>query len=220
VTVEPRVEDLLSTIRKAIDDDLGEIGSTTSANSQGTLMRGALREMRVNYDASKSAREDTDTEISKLRERIGRSRIQSTFKTPIMPRLEMESPQPAQLHSGVSRILAGDMGQPAPVLRQSLNDDEPYEQTWAEPAPEPYYQEEAYAHPPALVSPQTAYAAQNSFEHLAETIMARATHDRSLEDMTQELLRGMVKTWLDNNLPDMVERLVREEIERVARRGR
>jgi hypothetical protein len=38
--------------------------------------------------------------------------------------------------------------------------------------------------------------------------------------MTRDLLRGMLKHWLDANLPGLVERLVREEIERVARRGR
>ena len=34
------------------------------------------------------------------------------------------------------------------------------------------------------------------------------------------MLRGMLKQWLDDNLPKLVERLVREEIERVARHGR
>jgi uncharacterized protein len=38
--------------------------------------------------------------------------------------------------------------------------------------------------------------------------------------MTRDLLRGMLKQWLDDNLPALVESLVREEIERVARRGR
>ncbi|MCL4855080.1 MAG: DUF2497 domain-containing protein, partial [Bryobacteraceae bacterium] len=52
------------------------------------------------------------------------------------------------------------------------------------------------------------------------TILTRATSDRSIEDMTRDLLRGMLKQWLDDNLPALVERLVREEIERVARRGR
>jgi cell pole-organizing protein PopZ len=35
--------------------------------------------------------------------------------------------------------------------------------------------------------------------------------------MVSDMLRPMVKTWLDDNLPAMVERLVREEIQRVAR---
>ena len=40
---------------------------------------------------------------------------------------------------------------------------------------------------------------------------------RTLEDLVREMLRPMLKTWLDDNLPGLVERLVRAEIERVAR---
>jgi cell pole-organizing protein PopZ len=40
---------------------------------------------------------------------------------------------------------------------------------------------------------------------------------RTLEDLVQDMLRPMLKGWLDENLPGMVERLVRAEIERVAR---
>ena len=50
--------------------------------------------------------------------------------------------------------------------------------------------------------------------------MARALGERSIEDMTQDLLKGMLRNWLDAHLPSLVEKLVREEIERVARRGR
>jgi cell pole-organizing protein PopZ len=35
--------------------------------------------------------------------------------------------------------------------------------------------------------------------------------------MTREILRPMIKTWLDEHLPSLVERLVRAEIQRVAR---
>ena len=40
---------------------------------------------------------------------------------------------------------------------------------------------------------------------------------RTLEDLVREMLRPMLKTWLDDNLPSMVERIVRAEIERVSR---
>jgi uncharacterized protein len=39
--------------------------------------------------------------------------------------------------------------------------------------------------------------------------------DRTLEDMVRDLLRPLLQTWLDENLPGIVERLVREEIARV-----
>jgi cell pole-organizing protein PopZ len=42
---------------------------------------------------------------------------------------------------------------------------------------------------------------------------------RSFDEIAEELMRPMLQDWLDNNLPVLVERLVREEIERVARGG-
>ena len=41
----------------------------------------------------------------------------------------------------------------------------------------------------------------------------------TLEDMVREELRPLLKTWLDTNLPALVERLVRAEIERVVGRA-
>jgi uncharacterized protein len=38
-----------------------------------------------------------------------------------------------------------------------------------------------------------------------------------MEEVAEAMLRPMMKDWLDNNLPNLVERLVREEISRIAR---
>ena len=40
---------------------------------------------------------------------------------------------------------------------------------------------------------------------------------RTVEDLVKEVMRPMVKEWLDANLPGLVERLVRKEIERLGR---
>ena len=37
------------------------------------------------------------------------------------------------------------------------------------------------------------------------------------EDLVKEMLRPMLKSWLDDNLPQLVERIVKAEIERVSR---
>jgi cell pole-organizing protein PopZ len=39
----------------------------------------------------------------------------------------------------------------------------------------------------------------------------------TLEELVRDMLRPMLREWLDDNLPTLVERLVREEIERIAR---
>lgn len=54
-----------------------------------------------------------------------------------------------------------------------------------------------------------------SFGELAEALAA--SRQRSLEQIAEDTLRPMLQDWLDNNLPTLVEKLVREEIERVAR---
>jgi cell pole-organizing protein PopZ len=238
VTVEPRVEELLATIRKAIDNDISQLDKAQGLATAGHGVGGSMREMRLG-----SAESSADQELTLLRDRVGRQKIDQrvSLAAPVAP-----PPRPAERAAprinGVSGILSGapiERGPrniPRELLRPSYVDDLPerepqydaqssvpaQEAHWAEetppPMPQPYY-------PPAqqggaLMSPQAAYSAQASFQALADSMFANLGGERQLQEMAQELLRPMLKQWLDSNLPPLVERLVREEIERVARRGR
>ena len=66
-----------------------------------------------------------------------------------------------------------------------------------------------------LMSASTRAAVDTAFHSLASTVLGN--NARTLEDLVKEMLRPMLKSWLDDNLPGMVERIVRAEIERVAR---
>lgn len=66
-----------------------------------------------------------------------------------------------------------------------------------------------------LMSAATMSAVDSAFNSLANTVLAG--NARTLEDLVREMLRPMLKSWLDDNLPGMVERIVRAEIERVSR---
>ena len=66
-----------------------------------------------------------------------------------------------------------------------------------------------------LLSPQAAEAAALSFGALSAGLEARSAE--LADGMVRDMLRPMLKQWLDDNLPAIVERLVREEIQRVAR---
>ena len=112
------------------------------------------------------------------------------------------------------------------------------------PDPEPLFEEQAYKEPepepvappvspspappsaptPAtanLVSPPQAGETSGSFERLTEKLnedyseLPIGNGAVTLEGLTRELVRPMLKEWLDQHLPMMVERLVREEIERL-----
>ncbi|MBB3913327.1 hypothetical protein GGQ65_000582 [Rhizobium fabae] len=93
----------------------------------------------------------------------------------------------------------------------------------APPAPEPAVQSSTERFlpsvmeevQPTLLSEDAGLQISRSFEELAAAI--DGAERRSLDEIAEDMLRPMLREWLDDNLPTLVERLVREEIERVAR---
>ncbi|WP_019904119.1 DUF2497 domain-containing protein [Methylobacterium sp. 77] len=96
---------------------------------------------------------------------------------------------------------------PPPVVRQP-------EPPRAAPRPAPVEAPRETPHE-RLVSAVTDASVGHAFQLLAGTMVSQ--NARTIEDMVQDMLRPMLQSWLDDNLPGMVERLVRAEIERVAR---
>jgi cell pole-organizing protein PopZ len=68
---------------------------------------------------------------------------------------------------------------------------------------------------PPMLSRSTVSAVESAFNSLAHTVLSN--NARTLEDLVKEMLRPMLKSWLDDNLPGLVERIVKAEIERVSR---
>jgi len=87
--------------------------------------------------------------------------------------------------------------------------------THRQPAFEPPPFESPAAPPPQILSRSTVSAVESAFNTLANTVLSN--NARTLEDLVKEMLRPMLKSWLDDNLPGLVERIVKAEIERVSR---
>jgi cell pole-organizing protein PopZ len=66
-----------------------------------------------------------------------------------------------------------------------------------------------------LLSQHTSSAVSSAFGALSNSMFAGDS--RTVDELVREMLRPMLKAWLDDNLPSLVERLVRSEIERVSR---
>jgi hypothetical protein len=214
------MEDLLASIRKAIQEDVGSPPSL-SGQSTGILYKGPTRELHVRTGEEIASAAD---EIQALRDRISQNRVAESYREP-SPRLRGSLADELEARRLAGRSFGQDVTYHRPESPRALPptiesqpaaappswEDDPYRA----PPPEPRYRAE-----PPIISSETAATAGAAFQKLADSILARATGDRSIEDITSDLLRGMLKKWLDDNLPALVERLVREEIERVARRGR
>jgi len=85
---------------------------------------------------------------------------------------------------------------------------------------------------PELVSSDAAKATSRSLSELNEKIAERQAAKevveetpmgpgsaKTLDEMVRELMRPMLKDWLDKNLPDVVERVVRKEVQKLVRQA-
>src|SRR5262249_59955532 len=112
---------------------------------------------------------------------------------------------------------------PVPVMQDDSTPSEPVASRAPDSGPAPA-ERSTPAEPAAteqratserLLSPATTVALDAAFNTLAQTAQPR--RGRTLEELVSELMRPMLKTWLDENLPAIVERLGRAENERISR---
>ena len=118
--------------------------------------------------------------------------------------LEVRAPEPVVAHEPEPEPVHAP--EPAPAFEAP---PEPPARAYVAPAPEPVDD--------SLVSGHTADAASSAFTQLTQSV-AMPKDGRVLEDVVRELLRPLLKTWLDENLPAIVQATVAEEVERIARR--
>ncbi len=76
------------------------------------------------------------------------------------------------------------------------------------------------AAPDAILSPPTASAAAGALARLAGSLRIADTPNQTIEGVVRELLKPLLKNWLDQNLASIVEARVEAELERIARLAR
>ena len=80
-------------------------------------------------------------------------------------------------------------------------------------------EEEAAPHP-EILSAAAASAAAERLSHFAQAVAEPGAGQVTLEGLVREMLRPMLKQWLDANLPDIVDQVVSREIARLTGKGR
>ncbi len=130
-------------------------------------------------------------------------------------------PSRTAIDDGVADVLdlTESMAAPAaqpPVFRTIESQSDVFF-TDAGPAQPPHIEEPRRSAPmeTSLMSSSTSAAVDAAFNTLAHTVLTQ--NARTLEDLVKDMMRPMLKSWLDDNLPGLVERVVRAEIERVSR---
>ena len=203
---EPSMEEILASIRRIIADDdakppkAPEVAAATKAPQAAALSRPAPPAVPppkpTTSPPAANSQDEVDAMLAKL------------------DRLPKAGPKPAAAHPSappaevlnLTEAMAAPTPLPAPA--SSFRTIDGTSDVVFTTKPEPPIDR-------ALISNETIAAVDSAFNSLAHTVIGQ--NARTLEDLVREMLRPMLKSWLDDNLPGMVERIVRAEIERVSR---
>ena len=206
---EPSMEEILASIRRIISDEtaLTEVAKTTVP----------LREVKPAAPRPAAAPEAAAPEPP---------RTEPMTQEAVDALLSDADPRTAAQDAGVLELTEA-VETPAPAAIRAMEAADVVFREPEEPAaPEPQAPSRQVAMPaPArgtgddgLMSEQATAAVSAAFDSLANTFFSQ--NARTIEDLVGEMLRPMLRHWLDDNLPGLVERMVRAEIERVSRGGR
>lgn len=206
------MEEILASIRRIISDDGDD--APPPAKGPGAISTEAIDALF----GSRAAAEDGDPIPSFLRQEPA-----PRATRPPEPRVEAPRPEPRAVTEPRPKAEPSPRVEPSPrpvlpaqpaAMQPQPATTEPPRTEIPQQTPPTAPQEELQVGRP-LLSPAADAAVTASFGDLATTLLSG--HARTLEDLVKDMLRPMLKSWLDTNLPPLVERLVRDEIERVSR---
>lgn len=215
-SAEPSMEEILASIRRIIADEPdGKEAAPKPASAKAAAPKPEVETM------AKPALDDehiSEEDLDKLFAQSGDDEDEPEMDVDDAD--DGEEPEVLDL----ADVATVDEAEPLDLV-EGLKDDEA-EVAFAEPTEEPPRRSDSSkAEAPRgrsapegedpLVSAAASAAVQSAFGQLSHTVLA--ANARTLDDLVKEMLRPMLRAWLDENLPVIVERLVRAEIERVSR---
>jgi uncharacterized protein len=208
---EPTMEEILASIRRIIADDdsaKGSSGPVTHFAAPSSAAPAAVAPPAPAGGRAGAAAGDQDDV------QVDLDRLDSTAKTVPPPASDVLELTESMRSKGPA--FETIEGPPDVVFCEAAEPDEPPRPAPPSPPQDMLRTRSGSAAPErTLLSPRTTAAVDMAFNSLAHTVLVQ--NARTLEDLVREMLKPMLKTWLDDNLPNMVERLVRAEIERVSR---
>lgn len=137
---------------------------------------------------------------------------------PAAPQMLQQPPRPGNVVARPASQELKKEGQAAePLIPNGTAKENPVEPvatfTQAARKPESERRPAEGARPASLIAEQTSRQVAAVFNELS--VAVEDSRRRGFEKMAEEMMRPMLKEWLDRNLPALVERLVREEIRRI-----
>ena len=235
---ESSMEDILSSIRDILTDE--EEGPETSVASEttarGESTAGSAAESEPEVEAPAAAQ--SESEAAKEAESEGDAATATQSESAAAVENEQESDIAAEtISEGEAPAKVGsDSESAADVEQQPVSEAEPVNLGTSsppatKPAPIPPVMEAILELTPDMIatdimSKPTAKASTDVLSELAAAILDRrdlavdtSRNEMTLEGIVREMLKPILREWLDRNLPYLIERLVKREIDLMVNRA-
>lgn len=221
---EPSMEEILASIRRIIADDQSLPGRLRAEDMQVEPVPASVHVLR-SEDASQ-AEASTESQAPSVspaehpEPTASAMMAQGSIAAPQFPSPEM--PVAAPVADARDEALALPEHDSALHFEALGGTAEPENETHRDGSGdyiEPHEEHDRLDEPvgASLFSATTNSSVASAFNVLAASRLADNSDE--LLGMARDMIRPLLRSWLDDNLPSMVERMVREEIERVARGG-
>ena len=211
---DPSMEEILASIRRTLNEEPPAATEPPAEQRQEDVLV-LDRSMMVRDPMAESAPPHHATEAM---EPVSTDPMPAQAVTSLTPVLQ-EAPIGGEAVTPASEAVPSDQ----PVLARHQSAQAQSGQTPSSQTPGATPDSTAPDHA-SLVAPEAAAAAAVAMGDLVRTLAADRkpqiwSQGPTLEDLVRVTLRPLLKEWLDTNLPPLVERLVRAEIERVVGRA-
>lgn len=195
---EPSMEEILASIRRIIADDQAHSGPLPG---EGVSVEAGIGASAITFDDDALAAGEADAPPPEAP--APRRAEARTQEQPRQPAAAERTPAPAQQEAPARQETAARAEAPARREPAAGGGQAEGERAKRPESPEP------------LLSTAADASAASAFQTLSSVVLSRSP--RTVDDLVQDMLRPLLKAWLDENLPPLVEKLVKAEIERIAR---
>ena len=209
---EPSMEEILASIRRIISED-----ETDEAKSADGASEESVEENDDVLELTEVVEDDEPVEEAELAEE---DPVEAAEE--VVDDAEEDAPQSQDdIDSLFDEADRSDDSDEIELIEE--DEEEPVAEVAEDVVPEPAPAAPVAAPEGSLLDEAPATAATGSLTNLVAAVDAAnggtplGDGNRTIEDLVKEVMRPMIKEWLDDNLPALVERIVRREVERLSR---
>lgn len=209
---EPSIEEILASIREIISDDDAKPAPAEETSAPVAMEPTPEKEMTMSQVAMEPAPtaieepiaiDDDILDLAAFADAPVPSKVPSPERKDPLAGIDLDKP----------KEMTVAFTEPEPVVVPT-----PAPEPVREPLPEP--KPMSSTPDTTILTDHAKNASIDSLSRLAHNIaISRSGNGATLEDIVREMLKPMLRDWLDRNLPPMIERMVERELERLVKQA-